>query len=221
MSFNEAALLPLAVITSWAGWYRIGLPRDTAYTAADKKGMLVWGGASSVGSAAVQIARTMGFRVYVTASEKHHEYLKGLGATRAFDYKNENVVGNLVNAAKEDGITIQMGYDAIGLCEPSMNILKELKGEGTAKLATTQPPPADLPKVDGVEVQFVAAPDDVEERTAFSHFVFGVWLKEKLEKGEFVPSPKVQVVDGGLGSANKALDELKKGVSGVKPVLEV
>ncbi len=102
MSFNEAAFLPLAVIPCRAGSYRMGLPRDTAYTAADKKGMLVWGGASSFSSAAVQIARTMGFRVYVTASEKHHEYLKGLGATRAFDCKNENVVGNLVKAAKED-----------------------------------------------------------------------------------------------------------------------
>jgi hypothetical protein len=29
-----------------------------------------------------------------------------------------------------------------------------------------------------------------------------------------VPSPKIQVVEGGLEVANKGLDELKKGVSG-------
>ena len=50
----------------------------------------------------------------------------------------------------------------------------------------------------------------------FFHLVFGVWLK-----GEFVPSPKIQVVEGGLESVKKGLDELKKGVSGVKLVLEV
>lgn len=53
-----------------------------------------------------------------------------------------------------------------------------------------------------------------KERTEHFHFVFNVWLKEKLEKGEFVPSPKIQVVEGGLEGANKGLDELKKGVSG-------
>ena len=51
--------------------------------------------------------------------------------------------------------------------------------------------------------------------------MFGVWLKEKLENKEFVPSAKIRLVEGGLHSANKALDELKKGVSGVKLVLEV
>lgn len=73
----------------------------------------------------------------------------------------------------------------------------------------------------GVEARFVAAPGDEKERVEFFHFVFGVWLKEKLEKGEFVPSPRIQVVKGGLKSAQKGLDELKKGVSGVKLVLEV
>lgn len=42
MSFNEASLLPMAVLTAWSGWYSIGLPRDTSFKPADKKGMLVW-----------------------------------------------------------------------------------------------------------------------------------------------------------------------------------
>ena len=73
----------------------------------------------------------------------------------------------------------------------------------------------------GVEVKFVAAPEDEKERLEFFHFVFRVWLKEKLEKGEFVPSPKIQVVEGGLESAQRGLDVLKKGVNGVKLVLDV
>lgn len=36
-----------------------------------------------------------------------------------------------------------------------------------------------------------------------------------------MPSPKIQVVEGGLESAKEGLDELKKGVGGVKLVLEV
>ena len=221
IGFKEAALLPMAVVTAWSGFYSIGLPRDTAYSAKDKKGLLVWGGASSIGSAAVQIAKSMGFSVYVTASEKHHGYLKGLGASKVFDYRSENVVEDIVKAAKADGVTVQAAFDSAGQVKSCLDILKEVKGEGAARLATAVPVPEDSPKVEGVEVRFVAAPEGGEERTAHFHFVFGVWLKGKLESGGFVPSPKVQVVEGGLESIDKGLDELKKGVSGVKLVLEV
>jgi len=221
LGFVEASLLPMAVMVAWSGWYRNGLPRDTAYTAADKKGMLVWGGASSIGSAAVQVAKLMGFSVYVTASEKHHEYLKGLGATKVFDYKGEDVVGKIVKAVKEDGVTVETGFDAVGQVKSCLEILKEVKGHGTARLASAVPLSEDTPTEEGVEVKFVAAPADEGERMEFFHFVFGVWLKERLEKGEFVPSPKVKMVEGGLEGVSKGLDELKKGVSGVKLVLEV
>jgi NADPH:quinone reductase-like Zn-dependent oxidoreductase len=94
LGFAEASVLPMAVATAWAGWYSIGLARETKLGAEDRKGVLVWGGANSVGSAAVQVAKCIGFRVYVTASEKHHEYLKGLGASRVFDYKSEDCEGS-------------------------------------------------------------------------------------------------------------------------------
>lgn len=61
LSFTKASLLPVAVETAWAGWHTIGLQRDIAYPKSAKQGMLVWGGASSVGSAAVQIARAWAF----------------------------------------------------------------------------------------------------------------------------------------------------------------
>lgn len=220
MTFNEATLLPMAVMTAWSGLYTIDVPRDTAYTAADKKGILIWGGASSIGSAAVQVAKSMGFSSYVTASEKHHDYLKGLGASEVFDYKSEDAVGSIVKAAKADGVTVQVGFDAVGQVGSCLDVLKELKGGGTAKLGTAVPPPEDMPTAEGVEVRFVSAPGDTEARTEHFHFLFGVWLKEKLGKGEYVPSPKVQVVGAGLESINKGLDELKGGVSGVKLVVE-
>ena len=196
MSFNEASLLPMAVTTAWSGWYSIDVPGETAYTATDKKGMLVWGGASSIGSAAVQVAKLIGFTVYSTASEKHHEYLKGLGASKVFDYRDENVVRSIVKAANEDGVTVQTGFDAVGQLKECMEFLKKLKGEAMAKLASAIPLFIDPPAIDGVKVKFVTAPQDQKQRMEFFHFVFGVWLKERLEKGEFVPSSKIS---GGRG----------------------
>ena len=221
LSFNEAALLPMAVQTSWAGWYSIGLPRDLKYKAGPNQGVLVWGGASSVGSVTIQTANLLGFKVYATASAKHHDYLKGLVASKLFDYKDPNVVEKVVRAAKEDGVTLSTGYDAAGSLKEIQEILKQTKGVGVAKIASAIPLSDESPKTEGVETVFVAAPTDEAERMDFSHFVFGVWLKEKLEKGELVPSPSIKVIDGGLEGLNNGLDELKKGVSGVKLVLEI
>ena len=222
MSFSEAAMLPMQVLTAWSGWEAIGLPRDMLFSARDGQGMLVWGGASSIGSAAVQVARMMGFRVYVTANERHHEYLEKLGAAKVFDYKSEDVVERIVKAAKEDGVTVNTGFDAVGCLKECLEILKETKGEGaTAKLAEAVLLNEDSPTMEGVDVKFVSAPTDKKEQTEFFHFVFNVWLKEKLEKGEFVPSPGIKVIEGGLESVNKGLDEMRQRVSGVKLVLEI
>ena len=90
-----------------------------------------------------------------------------------------------------------------------VEILNQAKGEKTAKLAAAIPLKTDEPKVEGVEVKFVAAPEDGEERTEHFRFVFNVWLKERLEKGEFVPSPKVQVIGKGVESVQEGLNMLK------------
>ncbi|RDL37398.1 Uncharacterized protein BP5553_04831 [Venustampulla echinocandica] len=221
VSFNEAAMLPMAVYTTWAGWYQLGIDRATAYDPSEKKGILVWGGSSSIGSSAVQLAKLMGFVVYATASEKHHEYVKSLGATRVFDYKSKDVSESIVKAAKADGVEIQLGYDAIGEVQPCLNVLEAAKGSGVAKLATSKPIQPDTPTMDGVEVSFISIPADTKVRTEFFHQAFNVWLKEKLETKEFVPSPRARVVSGGLEGLNEALDELKKGVSATKLVLEL
>lgn len=222
MGFNEASLLPTAVLTALSGWYTLGLARETQYTIEDKKGLLLWGGAGSVGSVTLQTAKCMGFIIYTTASEKHHEYLKELGASRVFDYKREDVVEQIIKTAKEDGISIDMGYNATpdGLM-PCIEVLKAVKGEGMAKLAHAPQLPPDFSEVDGVEVKFVLPPVDAKERTEHFHFVFNVWLKENLANRNLVPSPKVRVIQGGLEAANEGLDEFQKGVSGVKMVLEI
>jgi NADPH:quinone reductase-like Zn-dependent oxidoreductase len=221
LSFKEASVLPLAALTTWSGWSTVGLPRDTAFTAADKKGLLVWGGASSVGSVVIQGAKLLGFTVYTTASEKHHEYLKSLGASRTFDYKSEDVVDSIVKAGKEDGLTFEYGYHAAGpQIKESMEVLAALKGDAVVgKLASAVFAREGFPKVDGVEVKFVVAP---KERDEHVKFVFWVWLKEKLEKREVVPSPKIKIYEGGLEGLNKGLDDLSAGkASGQKFVVEV
>jgi NADPH:quinone reductase-like Zn-dependent oxidoreductase len=218
LSLYEATILPMACVTSWSAMYTLGVDENTASVA---QGFLVWGGSSSVGSAMIQLAKSMGFVVYTTASEKHHAYLKNLGVSKCFDYRSESVVDQIVDAVKQDGLKMQYGLDAIGFqFKPSIEILKRT-GDGAAKLATSKHFGDTSPSIPEVEVLFVKGPQGEEARNQFSGFLFNQWLKEKLEKKEWVPSPRIEIVEGGLVSVNVALDKLKCGVSCTKLVMEV
>ena len=226
MTVNEASVIPMAAQTAWSGLMQMGITRNMTFTATDKKGILVWGAGSSVGCAVVQIARIIGFTVYATASKKHHAYLEGLGASKMFEYQDKDVVANVVNAGKEDGVTVDMAYLAAGDLMPCIKILRKLKGNVTAKVAMA---PFQLtmlwwklfPNWMSTSVKFVTPPADETERRHFFDFVFRVWLKDKLATGEFVSSPKIRVIGGGLASAENALEEFQVGLSGEKLVIEM
>ncbi|CZR65694.1 related to toxD protein [Phialocephala subalpina] len=223
LSFDEASLLPMAVLTTWSGFYSIGVARDTAFKPSDKKGFLVWGGASSVGTAAIQVAKSLGYIVFATASSKHHSYIKTLGADYLFDYKDEDVVEKIVKTAKDAGIFIDTGYDAVGAWKHSMQVLHEAKGDAKKAMLASAPPlkEEEMPKLGDVEAKFVLAPEGDEALAEHFGFVFNKWLKEKLAKGEWIVAPKIKKMGGGLEGLNDALDELKKGASGEKLVLNL
>ncbi|KAF4880839.1 Trans-enoyl reductase fsdC [Colletotrichum siamense] len=79
------------------------------------RSILIWGGASGVGMAAIQIAKTMGFgSIFVTASPRNHHGLMGLGATQCFDYSNPKVVRDIQSAAKKtDSGDLSVVFDAV------------------------------------------------------------------------------------------------------------
>ncbi|KAH6953560.1 chaperonin 10-like protein [Fusarium avenaceum] len=79
------------------------------------KGILIWGGASSVGIMAIQIAKAAGFRyIFVTASTKNHEILQQFGATHCFDYSSSTVVEDIQAAQRALQIEINIALDTVG-----------------------------------------------------------------------------------------------------------
>lgn len=72
-SFEQAAAIPLAGLTAFQALvHHLDVGADDI--------VLVHGASGGVGSFAVQIARSLGARVLGTASERNHDYLRGLGA---------------------------------------------------------------------------------------------------------------------------------------------
>ena len=220
LSFEQGAVFPLAVLTALSAWTTCGIPLDTRFSREDRQAVLIWGGASSVRTLAVQSAKSLGFRVYTTSNPQHHDYLKKLGADEVFDYKASDVVSQIISSAERDGVVLRTAHCVVqGSLGPTLDVLKETKGEAVAKVAYSPGLVPESPSLEGVEVKFNLPPMDPMERNEHMFRCFHGWLRNGLEEGTVVPSPHVKVEEGGLEGLNRALDVLKEGVSGTKIVV--
>ncbi|KAL4962883.1 zinc-binding alcohol dehydrogenase family protein [Aspergillus stella-maris] len=245
LSWNEAATLPVAVQVPLNAWDALGIPRMDTIIEPDiidaneqgkqrqkKNALLIWGASSSVGTMGVQTARLLRDEqnppftaVYATAGAANHSYIRSLGADRVFDYKNPNVVEDIIAAAREDGIVIRHCFLAVGQlaqCQAVLEAFRESEKHETSKIASAPPVPADAKVVNGVETIFVQpCMDEEAERLAQFRYWMGTWLRKSLEIKTIRPSPEVEVVGRGLETLNAGLDELLRGVSCTKLVVEV
>lgn len=105
LSPAEAACLPTAGTTALGGLLDVGGLKAG-------QTVLINGGAGGVGSIAIQIARHVGARVLTTCSAHNADYVRGLGAEAAIDYRNADVVES-VRALCPEGVDLVL--DAVGL----------------------------------------------------------------------------------------------------------
>lgn len=107
-TFIEAASLPETFFTVWSN----------VFDRANLKGnetLLVHGGSSGIGVAAIQMAKALGHHVYVTAgSDEKCHFCEQLGATKAINYKTESftdIIKQLTNGKGVDVILDMIGGD--------------------------------------------------------------------------------------------------------------
>lgn len=100
LSLTEAAALPETFFTVWSNVFdRAGLQPGEI--------LLVHGGSSGIGTAAIQIARALGSRVFATAgSDEKCAACEKLGAERAINYKTEDFVGVVREATGGHGADV-------------------------------------------------------------------------------------------------------------------
>jgi NADPH2:quinone reductase len=104
LSMQEAAALPLSVITSWEGLV------DRAKVHQDQS-VLIHAGAGGVGHIAIQIARAFGARVFATVSRDKREIVEGFGAS-PIDYRATSVEAYVAGETSGEGFDIV--YDTVG-----------------------------------------------------------------------------------------------------------
>ncbi|KAG8532918.1 uncharacterized protein KY384_002796 [Bacidia gigantensis] len=216
MKFEEAAIFPLGLTTAASGLFqkdRLALQYPSAHAEPTGQALLIWGGASSVGCNAIQLAVAAGYEVFVTASPSNFDLVERLGASQVFDYHSSSVVDDIVATLKDKMIAGALNA-APGGTEPCLTILERSKGNKFLATASL-PKPEILPE--GVKVEFVQSTNIRD--TEVSKVVFEDFLPEALAQGKFVAAPEPRVVGHGLEFVQEALDVLKKGVSASKLVV--
>ena len=224
ISFEEGSTFPMAFATAAVAIFEnLGLPRPTEPVKPQESGFLIWGGSSSIATAGIQLAKNLGFKVFTTASPKNHEYLKSLGATEVIDHRDPEAVSKLVALAKAAGTPLQYGFDAIvegNSAISSANALLASGGKG-GKLVLSFTWPEGHAKPDGIELSQTGAFRTGLDLTELGSWLFNDYLPSAIKNKTIVPAPKIQIVEGGIGAAQKAFDQLKAGVSATKVVVKL
>ncbi|KAH7118634.1 oxidoreductase [Dactylonectria estremocensis] len=159
MLFEQAAVFPLVLATSAVGLYRkeyldLPLPKTTPRSEIGKT-ILIWGGSSSVGCAAIQLAVASGFEVVTTASRRNFGLCSDLGAQHVIDYHSPQNKEDAIQVLRET--TVVGPFATIDTIDTITTIAKIIATLGAGFISTTKPPPENLPK--GVFAKMVGATD--------------------------------------------------------------
>jgi len=245
MDVTEAVVLPLAISTAASALFQQDqLVLRHPGSAPSDDVVVVWGGSTSVGSNAIQLATAAGYRVITTASRHNHDRMRELGAVDVFDYRSDTVVADIASAV--DGRTVA-GILAVGTGSgaPCVAIARAV-GSKRVSFASPSVSFEDLPRRPGISMAFVRTMAQLVSRTGAmmvtarvhgirARFVWGstlmdnevgpmLWeefLPSALANGRYIAAPTAQVVGTGLEHVQVALDELRAGVSARKLVVRL
>lgn len=125
----EAASLPEAMFTVWSNVFGFGRLQPG-------ESLLVHGGSSGIGVAAIQLAAALGNTVFATAgSADKCRFCESLGARRAIDYKSEDFVAEI--ARQTGGRGVDVVFDMVGGSYVPSN-LQVLATQGRLVIIATQ-----------------------------------------------------------------------------------
>lgn len=217
MSYETASVLPLGISTAACGLFQkdyLALQFPTVPPKpATGETVLIWGGSTSVGSNAIQLAVSAGYEVISTASPKNFGYVKNLGASQVFDYHSESIVTDLVEAFKGKQ---SAGAFAIGAGSPEFCVEVVSKTQGRKFVASAF---RQIGEPKNVGIKFIFGSD--LQHNEVGPAIYEAFLPKALVAGSFVAAPEPQVVGKGLVSIQGGLDKLKAGVSATKLVISL
>ncbi len=246
MSYEQACVLPLALSTAACGLFQkdfLALQYPAATPVRTGKTIIIWGGSTSVGCNAIQLAVAAGYEVIATASPRNFDYLKDLGASHVFDYRSRSCVADIIKVVGNRELA---GALAIGLGsgDPCLDIVAACSGRKFVAMAS-QPVSFDavpvregrllalIPTVCRMVIARVSEIFKARRNRIRTKFIFGTsllanevgpmiysgFLPSALAEGRYRAAPPPLVFGAGLGSLQAAFDAQRKGLSARKLVV--
>jgi NADPH:quinone reductase-like Zn-dependent oxidoreductase len=189
----QAAAVPLSALTAWQGLFEhVNLVAGQT--------VLIHGGAGGVGVFTVQLARWAGAQVIATASARHRDFLRDLGASAVIDYTTtrfEEVVHD-----------VDLVFDMVG-GDTLQRSWQVIKPAGTLVSIVSPPPPTDVVKKYDVR---------------FAWFVVEPNREQLVQIGALIDAGKLRpIIDAvfPLAQARQAYEQGTKGHTRGKLVLRV
>lgn len=242
LSYERAAVVPLGLSTAACALFQkdyLAFPSPSVSPKSTGETVLIWGGSTSVGSNAIQLARAAGYEVISTASPRNHENLKKLGAAAVYDYNSPTVVKDIIAAFENRTCAgaVSIGKNSFKKCIDIVGAAKGTKkfvAQATLDVGAFPQSALDFPgfmvsavgalvsgnirsKMRGVSTKMINGSDLVNNEVGAAIYVD--YLPKALQQGLFVPAPEPQVVGHGLEHVQEAMDLCKKGVSAKKLVV--
>jgi len=135
----NAAVLPISVSTAASALFvSQGLSLPSLDPKPTGKTIVLWGGSSSCGSSAIQLAVAAGYKVVTTASSANAQYVRDLGANFVYDHKDPNVVADIVKLFENE--TFGGIVDCISLDSTQLLCADILSKVGGGKLSSLRWP---------------------------------------------------------------------------------
>jgi NADPH:quinone reductase-like Zn-dependent oxidoreductase len=160
-----AAAVPLAGLTAWQGLFRYGALKEG-------QRVLIHGGSGGVGHFAIQFAKAKGAHVITTASGRHLDFVRSIGADEAIDYKKqrfEEVVHN-----------VDLVYDLIG-GDTQQRSFAALK-RGGILVSTLTEPDQEKARAHGVRALRYAVQENAAELDEIARLIDAGKVKPKVSK---------------------------------------
>lgn len=246
LSDAAAAVLPLGLSTAACALFEpdlLALRWPTAAAGAVGETILVWGGSTSVGCNAIQLATAAGYEVFATASPHNFDLLRRLGAVGVFDYRSPSVVPDLIAALRGRRMGGALAIGA-GSAAASLRVLGALPGR---RFVATATPPVSF---DGVaagrprqlapvllrmalasgRLWLAARRRGVTLRmiwggalltTATGPMIYRDYLPRALAEGRHLAAPEPLLAGKGLDAIPAALEMQRRGVSARKVVVRL
>lgn len=248
MPFEAAAVLPLGISTAACGLFQqdmLALAPPAVDPAPREEVVIVWGGSTSVGSNAIQLAKAAGYDVLTTCSPHNFDYVRSLGASHAIDYHARDAVPQLIAAlaGRRCAGALSIGEGSAKAC---IDVLGAAKGPHF--LAQVTPPASfdDVPRGRGrlrrlvpvlarVVIGSIALNLRARRRGVRTAMIWGGslinnevgpliyvhFLPEALARRGYIAAPEPRVVGTALTDIPAALEQQRQGVSARKLVVRL